>query len=150
MPWVDGTGAIPPQFNDPPKLGGTWRGSDFGQVMDRLAAPQGSPSGEFPDVEKPALTLQAPAEPRIRLGPRAAGPIDNAGRLFKPLADFLGEVNAQANYAGDMQEAFASGEDVKIHDVMIAAEKAGISVQLATQIRNKLLESYQEIWRMQV
>ncbi|MBI6545164.1 MAG: flagellar hook-basal body complex protein FliE [Cyanobacteria bacterium NC_groundwater_1444_Ag_S-0.65um_54_12] len=70
--------------------------------------------------------------------------------IFQPLGDFLGQVNTMALQAGELKEQLASGEDVALHDVMIAAEKASISIQLTTQIRNKLLEAYQEIMRMQV
>ncbi|MBM3276231.1 MAG: flagellar hook-basal body complex protein FliE, partial [Candidatus Sericytochromatia bacterium] len=86
----------------------------------------------------------------IALGPRGPGYVADAGQLFRPLADLLGQVNAQSLYSREMQEAFAAGENVELHDVMIASEKAGIAVQLTTQIRNKLLEAYQEMSRMQV
>lgn len=42
-------------------------------------------------------------------------------------------------------------EDVgSIHDAMIALEKAGISFQVMMQVRNKILDAYQEVMRMQV
>jgi flagellar hook-basal body complex protein FliE len=37
-----------------------------------------------------------------------------------------------------------------IHDAMIALEKAGISFQVMMQVRNKILDAYQEVMRMQV
>lgn len=44
----------------------------------------------------------------------------------------------------------ASGEEVDLHGTMIAIEKAGIATRLTLQVRNKALEAYQEIMRMQV
>ena len=44
----------------------------------------------------------------------------------------------------------AAGEPVELHDVMIAMEEADLSLRLALQVRNKLVEAYQEIQRMQV
>ncbi|NLZ53273.1 MAG: flagellar hook-basal body complex protein FliE [Thermoanaerobacteraceae bacterium] len=41
-------------------------------------------------------------------------------------------------------------EDVDLHDVVIAGEKARLSLELALQIRNKAMEAYQEIMRMQI
>ncbi|MFJ5716429.1 flagellar hook-basal body complex protein FliE [Neobacillus sp. NPDC093127] len=46
--------------------------------------------------------------------------------------------------------SLAKGEDINLHDVTIAAQKANIAVQLTTQIRDKAVEAYQEMMRMQV
>ncbi len=48
-------------------------------------------------------------------------------------------------------EAFIKGQaSVEIHDVMLAAEKARLALDLTVAIRNKLVEAYQEIMRMQI
>ncbi len=47
-------------------------------------------------------------------------------------------------------EDFALGKSDNIHGVMIAAEKADVALQFAMQVRNKLLDAYTEIMRMQV
>lgn len=47
-----------------------------------------------------------------------------------------------------MQEAFARGEDVSVHDMMIASEKATLSLQMAMQIRNKMISAYTDIKNM--
>jgi len=44
----------------------------------------------------------------------------------------------------------ATGEIADIHEAVIAVEKAQIALQLAVQVRNKIVESYQEIMRMQI
>ena len=50
-----------------------------------------------------------------------------------------------------MTEAFISGQaSVEIHDIMLAAEKARLALDLTVSIRNKLVEAYQEIMRMQI
>lgn len=46
--------------------------------------------------------------------------------------------------------SLAKGEGVNIHDVTIAAQKASIAIQLTTQVRDKAVEAYQEMMRMQV
>ncbi len=47
-------------------------------------------------------------------------------------------------------EAFAAGSGGDIHEVMILTEKADLSFRLAAAVRNKLLEAYREIMRIQV
>jgi len=66
------------------------------------------------------------------------------------LMDALKEVNTAQTEAGELRDAFTTGGDVELHDVMIAMEKAGVAMQLSIQVRNKLLEAYQEISRMPV
>jgi flagellar hook-basal body complex protein FliE len=43
-----------------------------------------------------------------------------------------------------------SGGNVPLHQAVIAMEEANVSFQLMVEVRNKLLESYQEIMRMQI
>jgi len=47
-------------------------------------------------------------------------------------------------------KAAASGENTDIHDTMIAIQKADVSLKLMMEVRNKLLEAYQDIMRTQV
>lgn len=66
------------------------------------------------------------------------------------LMDALKQVNETQLEAGELRSRFADGEPVELHDVMIALEKAGVALQLAVEVRNKLLEAYQEISRIPV
>jgi len=59
-------------------------------------------------------------------------------------------VNAYQKNYDDVLLKLLAGEDVSVHEVMIAAEKAQLSLDLAVQVRNKALEAYQEIMRMQI
>ena len=62
----------------------------------------------------------------------------------------LNDVNEQRMQLDAMQEAFARGEDVSIHDLMIASEKSALSMQMAMQIRNKLNSAYTDLKNMSV
>ena len=62
----------------------------------------------------------------------------------------LTAVNNSVKAADRAQEALAMGEDVSVHDVMIASEKASLSLQMAMQLRNKLLSAYTEINNVRV
>lgn len=57
----------------------------------------------------------------------------------------LSSVDNSIKAADKAQEALAMGEDVSVHDVMIAAEKASLSMQMAMQLRNKMMTAYTEI-----
>lgn len=50
----------------------------------------------------------------------------------------------------DYSARLASGQLDNIHEAMIAAQKADISMQLILQVRNKVLDAYREITRMQI
>lgn len=59
------------------------------------------------------------------------------------------EVNRLQKEADQAIEALATGETKDIAQTMVAVEKANISFQLMTQVRNRIIEAYQEIMRMQ-
>lgn len=84
--------------------------------------------------------------------PLTAGPHagSSPAELFAPVGQFLGGVNDLQMKADTAMEKLASGQDVDIHDVMLATEKASVALQLTTEIRNKLVDAYQEVMRMQV
>lgn len=65
------------------------------------------------------------------------------------LSDSIEQVSALQKNADAAVEKFVAGE-LDIADVMIETEKAGTALQLTLQLRNKVLEAYQEIMRMQV
>ena len=64
--------------------------------------------------------------------------------------EILGEVNDLQLDANEIAEKFARGEIEDIHDVMIAAEKASVGMELVLEVRNKLIDAYREISRMQM
>ena len=66
------------------------------------------------------------------------------------LMDALGNVNDLQQKANQASMDLATGKIEDISQVVIAAEKAAVALQLTIQVRNKMLESYQEMMRMQV
>lgn len=66
------------------------------------------------------------------------------------LKKFVTDVNSLQIQADELQNKLATGEVTDIHDVMIAVEKANLSMELMLEIRNKIIEAYQEIMRMPV
>jgi flagellar hook-basal body complex protein FliE len=63
------------------------------------------------------------------------------------LSGFMGKVNNSQNQADHMVESLALGEPVDVHQVMIALGEASNSLQLTLQVRNKVLEAYQELMK---
>ncbi len=94
-----------------------------------------------------------PTAPTRSMADAAAGLEANptSGIAFgEYLRDAIGEVNALQQASTQMTDDFIMGRTDSIHEVMIAAEKASLSLQLTLEIRNKVLEAYQEINRMQI
>lgn len=66
------------------------------------------------------------------------------------LMGLIEKVNEDSQVADELALKFVRGGDVEIHDLMIALEKADLSLKMLIQVRNKLIEAYQEVMRMQV
>lgn len=62
----------------------------------------------------------------------------------------LQEVNETQQVADNLTTQFISGTVEDIHQVAFAMERAQLNLQLAVQVKNKIVEAYQEIMRMQV
>ncbi len=72
------------------------------------------------------------------------------GEFKKVLEQAINKVDSTVKNAEKLGEDFATGKTSDIHSVIIAAEKADIMLQLTTEVRNKIVESYREIMRMQI
>jgi flagellar hook-basal body complex protein FliE len=66
------------------------------------------------------------------------------------LTQAMSDVNALQAEAGTAVNRLVSGEATDLHDVMIAVEKARTSFDLLMEIRNKAIDAYRELMRMQV
>lgn len=84
-------------------------------------------------------------------GVSSGNPAPSKGPDFRnQLTDALRQVNELQLQAEDLARALAAGQAQDLHQVMLAAEKANLSLQFTLQIRNKVIEAYQEIMRIQV
>nr|WP_235849082.1 MULTISPECIES: flagellar hook-basal body complex protein FliE [Bacillaceae] len=66
------------------------------------------------------------------------------------LNEAITNVNQSQVNSQKMTEKVVRGENVDLHDVMITAQQASITLQTTVEIRNKVIEAYQEVMRMQV
>lgn len=62
----------------------------------------------------------------------------------------IADLNASVSTAETAVHDLASGKSVELHEVMISLERARLSVQTFVQVRNRLIESYQDLMRMQL
>ena len=70
--------------------------------------------------------------------------------FFNSAMNLINQTNTLEKEANQKSIDFAAGKIDSIHAVMIAQEKANIALQYTVEIRNKVLEAYNEIMRMQV
>lgn len=90
----------------------------------------------LPLGDRPTQTLSATVQP--------PGGGEN---IFGRALDEVNQIKAQA---GALQESMYAGDPVELHRVMIAAEEAGTAFDLLVEMRNRLVEAYQELMRMQI
>lgn len=82
----------------------------------------------------------------------SAKPTPSAEKMMDSFANILNQglqkVNTLENQSDMMTQMLASGEVENIHDVMIAAEKAEVAINLTMNIRDKVIRAYDEIMAM--
>ena len=66
------------------------------------------------------------------------------------LKDKLGSLNAQQADSASASQDMATGRVDDVAQTMLRIEQANVSLQMATQVRNKVVEAYQEVMRMQM
>ncbi|QPC46340.1 flagellar hook-basal body complex protein FliE [Mangrovibacillus cuniculi] len=66
------------------------------------------------------------------------------------LQNAIQNVNQNQIQSDVITNKMINGENIQLHDVMIASQKASITLQTTMEVRNKVVEAYQEIMRMQV
>ena len=116
--------------------------------MSLAIPPTGAPlplaqPNEIKDLSESA---RLDGSPDLRLevdGPEAVG----FGDVMMQAVD---DAARRGHHAHQMARDFAEGRLDDLHGTMIAQQEAGISVKLVGSIRTKLLESFQELWRIHV
>ncbi|MCZ8520059.1 MULTISPECIES: flagellar hook-basal body complex protein FliE [Paenibacillus] len=77
----------------------------------------------------------------------AAEVADGFGKFLTTAIEDLNQGQAQVD---KLNASFIKGETTDVHQIMIASEKASLGLEMTVQVRNKIIEAYQEIMRMQV
>lgn len=80
-----------------------------------------------------------------------SGQVGNVlGSFGNVLKEQMAQINNLQAQADSAQQTFAVGGDIELHNVILATEKAELSLQLAMQVRNKMVAAYQDISHMSV
>ena len=66
------------------------------------------------------------------------------------LKGYMDDTNSKISEANSVTTGFVKGEDVNIDEVMVKGQEASLSLQFLTQTRDKLLEGYNQLSRMQL
>lgn len=80
----------------------------------------------------------------------AAAPAPSSGSFASLLADGIKSMEAKVAHADQMVKAFALDDSIPVHQVTYALEEARLSVELAMQVRAKLLDGYRELMNLQL
>ena len=113
-----------------------------------------SPLSSIPSLSSGLLSQidRLPAKTDVAAIPSAlpsTAPVD--GNSFSSLlGKMVSDVNAQQQISAQTVNALQSGANVPLHQAVISMEEASVSFQLMVEVRNRLLESYQEVMRMQM
>ena len=119
-------------------------------AIPSLSGAQEGPLGQqsFRYLERPGL--QKLGVPQDDSATPTPAPGDATPDFLELVKGFVGNVNDISLHSGKTIEAFAAGEITDIHQVMVAVQEAGLALDLLLEIRNRTLEAFQEIMRLQV
>ncbi len=85
-----------------------------------------------------------------KMTPTVNAPPDGQGSFKNVLANAINETNALEKNADVKIQELATGKTTNIPEVMMQVEKADIALRLMTQVRNKIIDAYQDVMKMQV
>ena len=74
----------------------------------------------------------------------------NGTSFSNVLSDAISKVNDSEVHANNKIESLIKGEDVEMHEVMLAMQESVLSLQALIEVRNKTVEAYQEISKLQL
>ena len=83
-------------------------------------------------------------------GIAAPSRIDMAGQLFESVLAQIDHLNGQLHETQESVRLLAAGEADNLHQVVLQMERTRVAFDVMLQVRNRALEAYQELMRMQV
>jgi flagellar hook-basal body complex protein FliE len=102
-------------------------------------------AGVVPTISSAQIENLAPGLSLPGAGQAAAG-----ASFESMLGNFVNEVAQKQTTAATAVNGLLSGQNIPLHQAMISVEEASVSFQLMVEVRNRLLDSYQELMKMQV
>ena len=83
-------------------------------------------------------------------GTGSTGAAGQPGDFQKVLTGAINQVESLNNNATDQVQKFLRGDNEELHTTILATQKAELAFQLGLQVRNKVVDAYQEIMKMQM
>lgn len=80
----------------------------------------------------------------------SASPAGKPGEFQNVLANTIGTLESLNNQASQSVQQFMTGENEELHTSILATQKASLAFELGMAVRNKVVEAYQEVMRMQL
>jgi flagellar hook-basal body complex protein FliE len=98
-----------------------------------------------------ALQAQAAeTNPAVAM-PNAQNAAANKVDFSNVMSNAINQVNDLQKASGELRTSFEMGDpNVNLVDVMIASQKASVAFEATVQVRNKMIEAYQEVMRMSI
>ncbi|MWV43554.1 flagellar hook-basal body complex protein FliE [Paenibacillus sp. HJL G12] len=100
-------------------------------------------------IQNTMFSTQALQPLKLQESQSGATPAESLSKFGSYLEDAISQIADQEKAAEEMSNKFMLGQ-VDVDQVMISSQKALLSLQLTSQVRNKVIEAYQEIMRTQV
>jgi flagellar hook-basal body complex protein FliE len=72
------------------------------------------------------------------------------GEFQKVLENTIGTLESLNHNAADSAQQFMTGENEELHTTILATQKASLAFELGMAVRNKVVEAYQEVMKMQL
>ena len=94
-----------------------------------------------------AIGIPAPVDPVAFEKPLQGKSEVSFGKLFEKAVDQVEKLDTVTN---DKLDRFLRGEDQEVHDIVLAGQRADLTFDYFLQVRNKVVQAYQEIMRMQM
>ena len=88
--------------------------------------------------------------PQLTAASGAAGAAGQPGEFQSVLSSAIDSIQSLQNNAAGSVQKFLTGENEEIHTTVLATQKAELAFELGLQIRNKVVDAYQEIMKMQM
>ncbi|MCH8473732.1 MAG: flagellar hook-basal body complex protein FliE [Opitutales bacterium] len=122
--------------------------SALGNLPERLL----NPNGKLPGA-RAASPLGKAQHPESNFGTSLINQVLKGGSTTPSkgmVENFISSVDGKQKAAEESRRAFLAGESDNLHQTMIASQEANVAFTLMVEMRNKVMEAYQELMRMQI
>ena len=98
----------------------------------------------------PSAALEGLSAGRLEMPPMEGAGASTGASFGDLLGGLVHDVAQKQAAASSAVTGLLSGQNVSLHGAMISMEEANVSFQMMVEVRNRLLDSYQELMRMQI